>query len=117
MDKDEVMKILQKVNDPEHPMSIVDMKIVTPDDVKVSDDKVDVEFSPTVPYCPMGGAIGVVIKYALEKELGLPVTVKVKPGTHVQEELLNETFNDPTKYDQAQKRFLEMGLMEQCIVS
>ncbi len=117
MDKSRIMNVLRKVNDPEHPVSVVDMKIVTEDDVKVFPDHVEVEFSPTVPFCPMGGAIGIVIKYALEKDLGMPAVVKVKSGTHVQEKMLNDTLNDPAKYAEASKRFLEMGLMTHCIQS
>lgn len=115
MDKAQVMGVLQKVNDPEFPMSIVDMNIVTEDDVKVTSNKVEVEFTPTVPFCPMGGAIGVVIKYALEKELGIEANVKVKAGKHVQEAALNETLGDPEKYREAKNKFLESGLMDQCI--
>jgi metal-sulfur cluster biosynthetic enzyme len=117
LDKKQVLKALESVYDPEHPISVLDLKIVTSDDIKILPSGVRVEFSPTTPFCPMGGAIGVVIKYALEKELGAPVDVKVKPGTHVQEKALNETLSDPTKYEAARKRFEELGLMDQCIQS
>ena len=115
MDKSEVLAVLQKVNDPEHPVSVVDMEIVTEDDIKIGSEKVDVEFTPTVPFCPMGGAIGVIIKYALEKELGVPAQVRVKAGKHVQEKALNETLGDPDRYEEAKAKFLEAGLMEHCI--
>lgn len=115
MDKSDVLQVLQKVNDPEHPISIVDLKIVTEDDINILPDKVEVEFSPTVPFCPMGGAIGVIIKYALEKEFNISVSVKVKSGTHVQEKALNETLGDPAKYEEAREKFIEAGLMDQCI--
>jgi metal-sulfur cluster biosynthetic enzyme len=117
MDKNEVLAVLQKVNDPEHPISVVDMEIVTEDDIKIEGDKVDVEFSPTVPFCPMGGAIGVIIKYALEKELGVTAQVRVRPGKHVQEKALNETLSNPDRYEEAKAKFLEAGLMEHCIQS
>ena len=117
LEKKQVLKALEKVYDPEHPISVLDLKIVTSDDVTILPNGVRVEFSPTTPFCPMGGAIGVVIKYALEKELGVPVEVKVKPGTHVQEKALNETLSDPAKYEAARKRFEEFGLMDQCIQS
>ncbi len=109
------MGILQKVNDPEHPISVVDLKIVSEDDIKILPDKVEVEFTPTVPFCPMGGAIGVIIKYALEKELGVEASVRVKSGKHVQEDLLNETLSDPGKYEQARQKFVDNGLMEYCV--
>jgi len=117
LDKRQVLKALEKVYDPEHPISVLDLKIVTNDDIEILPNGVRVEFSPTTPFCPMGGAIGVVIKYALEKDLGIPVDVRVKPGTHVQEKALNETLSDPAKYETARKRFQELGLMDQCIQS
>ena len=115
MDKSEVLAVLQKVNDPEHPISVVDMDIVTEDDIKIDSDMVEVEFTPTVPFCPMGGAIGVIIKYAIEKELGVTAQVRVKAGKHVQEKALNETLGDPDRYEEAKAKFLEAGLMEHCI--
>lgn len=117
MDKSEVLAVLQKVNDPEHPISVVDMEIVTEDDINIESDKIDVEFSPTVPFCPMGGAIGVIIKYALEKDLGVPVQVRVKAGKHIQEKALNETLSDPDRYEEAKAKFLDAGLMDHCIQS
>ncbi len=117
LDKKDVLKALQKVYDPEHPISVLDLKIVSEDDIRMLPGRIELEFSPTTPFCPMGGAIGVVIKYALEKQLGVPVDVKVKPGTHVQEKTLNETLSDPAKYEAARKRFEELGIMDQCIQS
>lgn len=117
LDKMDVLKVLERVNDPEFPVSVVELKVVTEKDIEVLPDKVVIEFTPTTPYCPMGGAIGVVIKYALEKELGLPVEVKVKQGTHIQEASLNEMLGDPEKYQETLKSFLESGLLDQCIVS
>jgi metal-sulfur cluster biosynthetic enzyme len=115
LDKSQVMEVLRKINDPEHPVSILDLDIVTEDDVRITPERVMVEFTPTVPFCPMGGAIGVIIKYALEKELGLKADVRVKPGKHIQEESLNQTLGDPERYEEAKRRFLEAGLMEHCI--
>jgi metal-sulfur cluster biosynthetic enzyme len=115
LEKSQVMEVLRKINDPEHPVSILDLEIVTEDDVEITPDKVIVEFTPTVPFCPMGGAIGVIIKYALEKELGLKADVRVKAGKHIQEESLNQTLGDPERYEEAKRRFLEAGLMEHCI--
>jgi metal-sulfur cluster biosynthetic enzyme len=111
------MEVLQRVNDPEHPISVVDLNIVTEDDITIHPDAVDIEFTPTVPFCPMGGAIGVIIKYAVEEALGIKANVKVKEGKHVQEQALNETLGDPKRYEEAKNKFLEAGLIEHCIQS
>ncbi len=116
-DKEDVLRVLRNVNDPEHPVSILDLDIVTENDIEVDDDHVEVQFAPTVPFCPMGGAIGIVIKYALEKELGLEAEVKVKPGAHVQEEMLNQTINDPESYQETLDRLRNSGLLDRCLQS
>ncbi len=114
---EEVLDVLRKVNDPEHPVSVLDLDIVTENDIEIADDTVKVQFAPTVPFCPMGGAIGIIIKHALEKELDIEAEVSVKPGSHVQEELLNQTLNNPDRYQEALGKLRNSGLIDQCIQS
>ncbi|MHA1606208.1 MAG: iron-sulfur cluster assembly protein [Candidatus Freyarchaeota archaeon] len=116
VDKEEVMRILKKLNDPEYPMSIVDMGIVTEDDVSIEEDKVTITFTPTSPVCPMGSIIGVIIKKVLEDKLGVRAEVKVRPGSHINEELINNMLNDKAKYDQVVKQLEQSGLLERCYV-
>ena len=79
----DVFKELEPVMDPEHPISITDprMEIVKEEYIDVSDNIIKVRFKPTVPYCPMGGLIGVLIRNRLEtvyrrlmERLGTPDT-------------------------------------------
>lgn len=116
MDKKEILDILKNVYDPEHPISVLDLKIVEAEDIFIEGDKARIEFKPTSPFCPMGGLIGVVIKYALEKKLGKEVEVRVKKGTHAQEKLLNDMLRDKKKYEEMLARLKPSGLLEQCIV-
>lgn len=115
MDKDQILEVLKKVYDPEYPMPITDLKIVEKDDITITDDSMKVEFKPTAPYCPMGGIIGIIIKYALEKKFGRNVDVKVKSGTHAQESMLNELFSDRKKYEDTLQRLKESGMLERCV--
>ncbi|MEM2933641.1 MAG: iron-sulfur cluster assembly protein [Methanocellales archaeon] len=115
MDRKEILDILKKVYDPEHPISVLDLKIVEAEDISIEGDKARIEFKPTSPFCPMGGLIGVVIKYALEKKLGKEVEVRVKKGTHAQEKLLNDMLEDKKKYEAMLARLKPSGLLEQCI--
>ncbi len=116
MDKDQVLEVLKKVYDPEYPMPITDLKIVERDDITIADDSMKVEFKPTAPYCPMGGIIGVIIKYALEKKVGRNVDVKVKSGTHAQESMLNQLLSDRKKYEETLQRLKESGMLERCVI-
>ncbi|MEM2902839.1 MAG: iron-sulfur cluster assembly protein [Candidatus Bathyarchaeia archaeon] len=115
MDKEEVLEALKKVYDPEHPISVIDLKIVEPDDVTFEGDRVKVTFKPTTPYCPMGGVIGIIIKYALEKRFKREFDVSVKAGTHVQEAMLNEVLSDRKKYGEMLKRMEDSGLLKSCV--
>lgn len=109
------MRVLEKVYDPEYPVSIVEMDIVGEDSIEIKDGKVKVFFKPTTPFCPMGGLIGVLIRYALEKELGVKAEVWVKPGTHLNEAMVNAMINDDSQYKQVLGQLLEMGILERCV--
>jgi metal-sulfur cluster biosynthetic enzyme len=115
MDKDTVMEVLGKVYDPEYPLSVAELKIVEEEDIDISDEGLTVQFKPTTPYCPMGGIIGILIKYALEKKLGIPVKVKVKSGSHVQEEIFNEMLNQEDKYREILKKLEDSGILKSCV--
>ncbi|MBS7656229.1 DUF59 domain-containing protein [Candidatus Bathyarchaeota archaeon] len=115
MDKKEVLKVLKNVYDPEYPVSIIELGIVKEEDITINDNKIIIQFTPTSPLCPMGGVIGIVIKYALEKEFGKEVEVKVKPGTHAEESLLNNLLQDRKKFEESVNRLKESGLLDVCI--
>ena len=115
VNKDEVMETLSKVYDPEYPMPITDLKIVEKEDITLTDDGIKLEFKPTAPYCPMGGVIGIIIKYALEKKFGKKVDVRVKIGTHAQESMLNQFLSDRKKYEDTVERLKSSGMLEKCI--
>jgi len=115
MEKTEILESLRKVFDPEYPLSVVDLKIVEEKDVFFDGDKVRIEFTPTTPYCPMGGIIGVLIKYALENKFNREFEVKVKAGAHAQGEMLNEMLSSKEKYDETVKRLKTAGILERCI--
>ena len=53
--KEQVMKALESVFDPEFPISVVDMGLIY--DVKVNKTSVSVRMTLTNPGCPMSGCI------------------------------------------------------------
>ena len=110
----EVFKALEPVMDPEHPISITDpqISIVTLDYIEVDGDSIRVQFKPTVPYCPMGGLIGVLIRHRLETVYpDKDVKVSVLPGTHSLELQVNEMINDNQKYNQIIEQMKSRGMM------
>jgi len=115
LDKKDVMRVLEKVYDPEYPASIVEMGMVDEDSVEVGDGKVKVQFKPTTPFCPMGGLIGVLRRDALEKELNVKAEVRVKPGTHLNEAMVNTMINDEAQYKRVLGQLSDMGMLERCV--
>lgn len=110
----EVFKALEPVMDPEHPISITDpqMSIVTQDYIEVEGDTIKVQFKPTVPYCPMGGLIGVLIRHRLETVYpDSDVKVYLLPGSHSLESQVNDMISDDQKYSQIIEQMKSRGMM------
>jgi|Deesub1362A_J573_1020465.scaffolds.fasta_scaffold02522_4 metal-sulfur cluster biosynthetic enzyme len=114
MKREEILEILKKIYDPEHPLSVVDMGIVSEEDIEVNDE-IKVRFKPTSPFCPMGALIGVAIKYGLEKALKREVEVTVKPGTHVNEDMVNSMMRDRRRYEEIVNKLISSGQMEKFV--
>ncbi|MEM3587543.1 MAG: iron-sulfur cluster assembly protein [Candidatus Jordarchaeaceae archaeon] len=111
MNKQQILDVLKDVQDPEMPASILDLGMVNEDDITiVSDNKVKVTFKPTSAMCPMGSIIGVLIKKKLKDALGIDAEVRVRPGTHMNEEMVNDMINNKAKYDQIVKRLEDAGI-------
>jgi|YelNatPaOPRAMG01_1025707.scaffolds.fasta_scaffold00829_22 metal-sulfur cluster biosynthetic enzyme len=116
LSKKMVMDVLKEVYDPEYPISVVEMNIVDEDSIEILDcGRIRVMFKPTTPFCPMGGLIGVLMKYALEKALNVKAEVLVKPGTHVSEEAINATINDENRYEAVLKQLSDLNLLKRCV--
>ena len=117
MKKEQLLEILKKVKDPELPLSIMDpqLNVLTPDLVEVNEKekKIEIQFRPTIPTCPMGGMIGIVIrKVAIEASpKDWEVTVILVPGTHVQEAMLNKLINDDERYAATLKNMEDRGML------
>lgn len=117
MKTEEVLEVLRRVLDPEHPVNVVEMGLVKNEDVEIIDETIRVEFAPTSPMCPMGAVIGIIIRKALEDEFpGKKVTVTVKTGTHMREEACNTMINDEDQYQMAIEKLTASGALDRLIV-
>jgi metal-sulfur cluster biosynthetic enzyme len=111
---EEIFEALKPVMDPEHPISITDpqMNIVTKEYINVDDGLIRVAFSPTTPYCPMGGLIGILIRHRLESVYPeSKVIVKLIPGSHSQEDAVNSMINDDAKYTNIVQQLEARGML------
>jgi metal-sulfur cluster biosynthetic enzyme len=92
VDKEAVMKELEKVVDPEIGVPITEMQLV--DTVDIQDGNVAVEFHITTPFCPPVFAIKMAmdIKTLVSKLHGVK-SVNVKVNGHYMSEKINEQVN------------------------
>ena len=110
----EVFKALEPVMDPEHPISITDprMSIVTQQYIQVEGNKIEVQFKPTVPYCPMGGLIGVLIRHRLETVYPEnEVKVYLLPGSHSLESQVNDMISNDEQYNRIIEQMKSRGMI------
>ncbi|KAG8898396.1 hypothetical protein FRC00_002866 [Tulasnella sp. 408] len=66
IDAQEIFDLLRSINDPEHPLTLEELKVISRDQVTVEGNRVNVEFTPTTPACGMANVI--VTKQLNDKE-------------------------------------------------
>lgn len=81
---------IRHVNDPEHPLSLEQLNVVSLDNVTVSDQlsTVHIYFTPTIPHCSMATLIGLSLRVKLLRSLPprYKISIAISPGTHQSEE-------------------------------
>ena len=110
----EVFETLKPVQDPEHPISITDprMAIVKEEYISITEEGIQVKFKPTVPHCPMGGLIGILIRHRLEEIYpDSAISVRVLPGSHSREQDVNLMISDDARYSGIVEQLKERGML------
>ncbi|KAG9410650.1 Mitotic spindle-associated MMXD complex subunit MIP18 [Aphanomyces cochlioides] len=100
----EVFEMLRHLNDPEHPLTLEQLKVMTLENILVDDaaNSVKVQFTPTIPHCryiyrtqyhfdsdcSMATLIGLCIRVKLLRSLPkrFKVDIRITPGTHITED-------------------------------
>ncbi|WP_176236146.1 iron-sulfur cluster assembly protein [Candidatus Hakubella thermalkaliphila] len=63
MEKREILEILKRVYDPDYvDQSIVDMGLVSEEDITIKDQEIQIAYGLTAPMCPFSAAIGLMIR-------------------------------------------------------
>lgn len=50
--------LIRSISDPEHPLSLEQLRVVSAEQIELAHNSVTVEFTPTVPHCGMSTIIG-----------------------------------------------------------
>jgi metal-sulfur cluster biosynthetic enzyme len=84
------------LNDPEYPLTLEQLGVVGFERCRLSENYVEINYTPTIPHCSMAQIIGLMIKVKLMRclPLSMKISVKVTPGAHVKELDINKQIND-----------------------
>ncbi|TMW52408.1 hypothetical protein DOY81_002497 [Sarcophaga bullata] len=118
-DTREIFDLIRNINDPEHPLTLEELRVVQEDLIKVSDktNEVFVNFTPTIPHCSMATLIGLSIRVKLMRSLPprFKVTVEITPGTHASENAVNKQLADKERVAAALENKHLAEVINQCI--
>lgn len=125
IDSEEVFDIIRNIQDPEHPLTLEQLSVVSLQQVTVTEEEsystVDVRFTPTIPHCSMATLIGLSIRVKLLRSLPgsdrLKVSVRIEPGTHNSETSVNKQLADKERVCAALENKHLLGIVNKCIAA
>ncbi|KAJ5077397.1 cytosolic iron-sulfur assembly component 2b [Anaeramoeba ignava] len=119
IDEIEIFEMLRNIVDPEHPLSLEELNVITLDGIKVfnKDNYVLVNFTPTIPGCTMSTLIGLSIRTKLERSLPsrFKFDVLITKGTHNSENDINKQVNDKERCRAALEQPHLLQIVNDCI--
>ena len=94
----EVFDMIRHINDPEHPLSLEQLNVVSHKLISVdnSQNLITVQYTPTIPHCSQAILIGLMIRVKLHRSLPerFKVDISIEPGKHATEDAINKQLND-----------------------
>ena len=115
----EIFDLIREINDPEHPLTLEQLNVVTEEQIIVDDgkNKVEVMFTPTIPHCSMATLIGLAIRVKLLRSLPerFKVDVMIRPGTHASEVAVNKQLADKERVAAALENSHLLEVVNQCL--
>lgn len=128
IDADEIFDIIRNIQDPEHPLTLEQLGVVSRSQIAVQNvpnedgcSKLDVRFTPTIPHCSMATLIGLCIRVKLLRSLPgsdrYKVTVRIEPGTHSSEASVNKQLSDKERVCAALENKHLLGVVNKCIAA
>lgn len=115
----EVFELIRHLRDPEHPLTLEQLKVTSLEQCVVDDQTstVEVLFTPTIPHCSMATLIGLCLRVKLLRSLPprFKVVVKVAPGSHASEEAVNKQLADKERVAAALENGSLLEVVNRCI--
>ncbi|XP_068627262.1 MIP18 family protein galla-2 [Battus philenor] len=120
-DEREIFDLIRNINDPEHPLTLEELRVVEEKNISVDNkhNVVYVHFTPTIPHCSMATLIGLSIRVQLLRALPsrFKVTVQVSEGTHVSEHAVNKQLADKERVAAALENNNLVQIINECVAS
>ena len=115
--REEIFDHVRNINDPEHPLSLEELNVINLNLIQVSGNRVNINFTPTIPHCSMATLIGLSIRVLLLTVLpsNIKVSVKVTPGTHQSEDQVNKQLADKERVLAALENSHLSSVVNQCL--
>jgi metal-sulfur cluster biosynthetic enzyme len=133
LDADEIFDIVRNIQDPEHPLTLEQLGVVSREQIQVRDhldlpldhrdacpfSTVTLRFTPTVPHCSMATLIGLAIRVKLHRSLPsrFKVNVSIEPGTHQSEQSVNKQLQDKERVRAALENPHLLKIVNKCIAN
>ena len=118
---DEIFHYIRKLNDPEHPLTLEQLNVVSVDHIVVNDaeNRVLIQFTPTIPHCSMATLIGLCIRVKLLRSLPsrFKVQIEIFPGSHQSEAAVNKQLNDKERVAAALENNHLLDIVDKCILT
>lgn len=115
---DEIFQIIGNIQDPEHPLTLQQLGVVSKEHITVHGRRIEVRFTPTIPHCSMATLIGLTITVKLLRSLcHYKITVKIQPGTHNSENSVNKQLQDKERVCAALENKHLLGVVNKCIAN
>jgi metal-sulfur cluster biosynthetic enzyme len=120
IDAREVFDLVRCINDPEHPLTLEQLNVVTLENTDVDDKRsiASIRFTPTIPHCSMATLIGLAIKVKLLRSLPprFKVEVVITPGSHQSEQAVNKQLADKERVCAALENSHLLEVVNQCLM-
>ncbi|RKP26330.1 hypothetical protein SYNPS1DRAFT_32761 [Syncephalis pseudoplumigaleata] len=121
IDAEEIFDLIRSISDPEHPMTLEQLNVLQLDHIAVHDreNRVQIEFTPTIPHCSMATLIGLCIRVRLLRSLPerFKVDISVRKGTHQSEQAVNKQLNDKERVAAALENTHLLEVVNQCLAT
>ena len=128
---EKVFDVIRDIRDPEHPHTLEELSVVSPECIKVTPPPQDspgygrvlITFTPTVPHCSLASVIGLSILRKLS-EMGTlnskvehyyKLKVACEPGSHTQAGDITKQLNDKERVSAAMENPRIVSLLKECV--